>query len=204
MECDNEILLKQFNYNNHPIGPFQIKLLKKRIGEMLLPEERVSKVEIESLAKDMELLRFYDVVIEKVENEIVQYGSQTLAKYLFDQIAGVSNLSASVYVGVIGDPVKYKSAGHIYSYAGLNPKRRQSGKMNLTSIGISRIGNSLLRCLLFRIASQVILCNSFFKDYYHKLRVDKRKSWKESKIIICRKLNNIFFALMRDKAEYNK
>lgn len=204
MGIEDDVLLRQFNYYDHPVGPFQIRLLKKRIGEMLLPEERVTKVEIESLTKDMELLRFYDVIIEKAENEIVQYGSQTSAKYLFNQIAGVSSLSASMYVGLIGGLSKYKTAGHVYSYAGLNPKRRQSGKMDLTSIGISRTGNPLLRCLLFRMASQVILCDSFFKEYYHKLREEKGKTWKESKIIICRKLNNIFFALMRDKTKYHK
>jgi transposase len=203
IDIPDKELVEYFGYADHPKGPHHVKRLKSRFNEMLLPEEKTTKMELEFLEKDLELLHVFDGNIEQVEAEIVELGGQTNAKYLFNQITGISDLAASLYVGIIGDTEKYHSAGQIYSYAGLNPRRHQSGKTNKESMGIKRVGNSLLRCLLFRMASQTILCNKYFNAYYKKIRQEKKKSWKEGTIIICHKLNNIFFALMRDKVPYN-
>lgn len=201
-KISDEELVEYFGYSDHPKGPYQIRRLRSRFDEMLLPEEKSTQMELEFLEKDLELLNVFDRAIEQVEKEIVELGAQTNAKYLFNQIPGITDLAASLYVGIIGDTEKYHSAGQIYSYAGLNPRRHQSGKTNKQSIGIKRIGNSLLRCMLFRMANQTILCNKYFNAYYKRLRLEKNKSWKEGTIIVCHKLNNIFFALMRDKVPY--
>ena len=74
--------------------------------------------------------------------------------------------------------------------------------MDLRSVGIKRAGNKLLRCMLFRIASQVIVNEPFYNSYYKRLRDEKGKSWKEGVIIVCKKLNKVFYALMRDQVPY--
>lgn len=202
LEIPENDLLRQFGYGTFQRGRHYIRRLKKRIEEMLLPEEMGNKMELDFLARDTQILKYLDGIIENAEKEIVELGSQTEAKYLFGQIKGISDLMASMLTGLTGSISKYKTAGHIYSYAGLNPKRRQSGSMDMGKIGIKRHGNSLLRCLLFRMASRVIISNPMFNAYYHKLKREKNKSWKELRIIVCHKLNKIMFALMRDKVPF--
>jgi len=201
-ESDN-FLTEKFGYKDSTFA-HNIRRLKNRLNEMLLPEEKEARIDLDFLSLDRDLLRVYDLKIDEIEKEIVEIGSQTSAKYLFNQIKGVNELSASIYVGLIGDFRRFKSAGHIYSYAGLSPKRRQSGSMDLKSIGIKRAGNRLLRCMLFRMANQVIVSDPFYNAYYKRLKSEKQKSWKEGVIIICKKLNKVFYALMRDEVPYSR
>jgi len=197
----DSILAKNFEYKDTTYA-HHIQRLKNRLGEMLLPEDKEARIDLDFLKLDVDLLKIFDSKIENIESEIIEIGSQTSAKFLFNQIKGITELSASLYVGLIGDFRRFKSAGHIYSYAGLSPRRRQSGNMDLRSVGIKRAGNRLLRCMLFRMASQVIVCDPFYNAYYKRLRDEKGKGWKQGVIVVCKKLNKVFYALMRDEVPY--
>ena len=204
LKLEDDFLIKKFGYEGYNRGHYQIKKLRNRLNEMLLPEEKSTKSEIVFLEKDMSLFEILNEEINKVEREIIEAGSKTSAKYLFNQIAGVGELSASMYVGLLGDIKRFNSAKAVYSYAGLSPRRHQSGTSNKQSLGIKRYGNKLLRSLLFRISTTVIMSNPKYNKYYKRIREEKNKSWRESIIIVSKKLNNVFFALMRDKSDYRE
>lgn len=198
---DNE-LYEYFGYGLYQKGRYYIKRLRERINEMLLLDEETIKTDIEFLRKDYDLLRYFDGAIENIEKEIIETGTKTEAKYLFSQIKGLSNLTACIYIGLTGSLSKFKTAGHVYSYAGLSPQKYQSGTMKLEKIGIKRYGSKLLRSVLFRIATSVIMDDPYFVAYHRRIKMQKNKTWKELRIIICRKLNNIIFALIRDKSNF--
>ena len=123
---------------------------------------------------------------------------------LMGQIKGINDVSVCMYIGLTGDISRYRSAKHIYSKAGLSPRIIHSGGSKPTSMGIKRIGNALLRSVLFQMASMVIICEPYFMNYHKKMKAEKNRHWKKNRIVICRKVNNVLFALMRDRSEFKR
>ncbi len=198
----DEVLARKFGYNGFHLGKRAIASLKVRLNEMLFPDKAEATAHLAVLKRDVRLLEYLEREISDIEKEIVVLGKQTSAKYLMGQIKGLTDLFASMYVGVIGNIKKYKSAKHIYSYSGLSPKLSQSGESAFQSSGIKKRGNILLRAILFKITSYVIVSDPFYKDYLQKLKKEKDRHWKKNRIAVCRRINNVLFALIRDKTAF--
>ena len=170
---------------------------------MLLPEENIARTNLETLEVDVRILRLIEKELQSAEEQIIELSKKTPAIYLMGQIKGITDLHASLYVGLIGDFKKYKSARNIYSLSGMSPKIQQSGSASMSrSTGIKRARNSVLRALLFKMACFVIINEPFFESYYQKIKTEKNWGWKQRIIAVYRKLNKILYALMRDKSQF--
>ena len=71
------------------------------------------------------------------------------------EIAGVGPITALCFILVIGDPERFARARDVGAYLGLVPKRDQSGSVD-KRLGISKAGNSYLRCLLVQAAQYIL------------------------------------------------
>jgi transposase len=201
----NEVkLFRMYGYSLYGPGKSQIKTLKKRFYEMLLPDSKISRIHLDIFNRDVKLLNILNQEIELAEQEIIDLGKKTPAILIMNKIKGISDLMASMYIGLIGDIKKYKSAKHIYSKSGLAPKIQQSGSSKGLHYGIKRAGDRMLRGLLFKMASVVIINEDSFKEYYQKIRAEKKRHWKINRIAVCRKLNGNLYALIRDKSEFRR
>lgn len=194
-------LIDEFNYSWAIVGEKHIKRLKVRLKEMLLPQEEISEIDLDALRRCVDLYDFMVDQVEIIENEIIEIGEKTEAKYLYGQIPGLSNIMAAIYVGLVGNFDLFDSAEKVYSYTGLSPKRKQSGGTDRKSLGITRAGNRLLRCQLFLIARQVSFNDLHYKESFKKHRANG-KSYKETLIVMAKKLNKTMYALIRDKSQY--
>jgi transposase len=206
LETNDETLYKKFNYPEGYIKrKYRIKQFKNRLNEMLMPKEEVAKSNLELLSLDVKLYKNLENEIHNVEESIIELGKKTPAVYLMGQIKGISDLYVSMYVGLIGDYRKYNSAKSIFSLSGLSPAISQSGLSPMNrSKGIKRFGNKMLRSLLFNMSRLVILSDPYFRNFYNKNKNEKKRNWKVNLISVSRKLNNILFALMRDKTQYRR
>ena len=204
LNTPNDELFTMFGYGTHTCGKRRVKALKSRLREMLLPEENISSIQLDILHRDVDLLRIVEREVQSIDDEIVRLGKMTPAKYIMGQIKGINDLRASMYIGLIGDISRYRSAKHIYSKAGLSPRIIHSGGSKPSSMGIKRIGNYLLRSILFQMASNVIICEPYFMEYNKKNRTEKNRHWKKDRIAVCRKVNNVLFALIRDKSTFKR
>jgi transposase len=183
----------------------RIKEFKERLNSMFLPRENFSRIHLDIMSIDVKLLKLIKNEVDLIEKEIVNLGKQTSAIHIMNQIKGISELSASSYVGLIGDIKKYKSAGNIFSYSGLSPKIEQSGASSMSKAkGIKRAGNKLLRSLLFNISKSTILNEPYFKSYYQKIKREKKRSGIKNIIAVSNKLNRVLFALIRDGAKFKR
>ncbi len=80
----------------------------------------------------------------------------------------------------------------------------QSGSGSLIgSLGIRRTGNRQLRSMLYRMASQVMVCEPVFREFNVRLK-GTGKHWKKNRISLCRKLNKTMFALIRDRVPFKR
>ena len=195
-------LARMFGYGGFQPGYKIITALKKRLNEMMFPDKEEAKAQLEILKRDIKLLDCLEQEILDVEKEIVNLGKKTPARFLMGQIKGLTDLFASMYIGVIGDIKKYHTAKQIYSFSGLSPKLRQSGEAPFQSMGIKKRGNAILRSILFKIASYVIISDPYYKEYHARLRKEKNRHWKSNRIAVSRRINNVLFALIRDKTAF--
>ena len=86
------------------------------------------------------------------------------------QIEGVGPLTATAVVASIGDIRNFKSASQFAAWLGLVPRQNSSGgKTQL--LGISKRGDSYLRCLLVHGARAAL---------GYAARVDKLTDWQQS------------------------
>mgnify|MGYP003393542929 CR=1 FL=1 len=202
LKTPDEELARMLGYSGFHPGKRPISALKARLNEMLLPDKIEAKAQLEILKRDVRLLEYLEQEISEIESEIIVLGKKTPAKYLMGQIKGLSDLFASMYIGVIGNIKKYKSANQIYSYSGLSPKLSQSGGAPFQSSGIKKRGNALLRSILFKITSYVIISDPYYKDCLQKLKENKNRHWKKNRIAVSRRINNVLFALIRDRTAF--
>lgn len=103
-------------------------------------------IAVESLT---EKIREYDQKLEKVAKE--RYPEVQLLK----QVQGVGTLIALTYVLTVADPRRFRSSRDAGCYAGLRPKRRESGESR-PQLGISKEGDPYLRKLLVQGAHYIL------------------------------------------------
>ncbi|MEM7730622.1 MAG: IS110 family transposase [Pseudomonadota bacterium] len=70
-------------------------------------------------------------------------------------VPGIGPITSFAYVATIEDPSRFASSSSVRAYVGLTPRRHQSGQVDYTG-RISKLGDPMLRTLLFEAASSLI------------------------------------------------
>ncbi len=81
-------------------------------------------------------------------------------------IPGVGSINGAMILGEIGDIHRFSNASKLLSYAGLDPRVRQSGNFQAKSARMSKRGSASLRYALINAAWQLSMLNDTFKSYY--------------------------------------
>lgn len=116
---------------------------------------------------------------------------------IVQSIPGVGVVGSQVIVAHIDDAKRFKSARKVSSYAGLAPKKWQSGKMDRQN-RISRRGPRLLRSVLTEVAWCAIRFNPHFKALYDRVRGGSKSRKKQAIIAVARKILVTAWAMLRD------
>jgi len=123
-------------------------------------------------------------------------------------IPGVGPLSASVFLGELGNPNHFSHPKQIIKYSGYDPQERDSG-LRVGRKMISKKGRWLFRKTLFFMSMQVVQQCQFFKDYYQRKLENKNRfgqllKKKEALCAVAIKLIKVIFALLRDQRGYSE
>ena len=89
---------------------------------------------------------------------------------LLDSIPGVGETTAAALLAEVPDILQYKSARQVAAFAGLMPRKRQSGSSIRGRVRLSKIGNARLRKALYFPAVTAIRCSPFFQRWAEGLR----------------------------------
>jgi transposase len=118
----------------------------------------------------------------------------------------VKRIQTSPYVGprlseavvaILDDPRRFANARQVGSYAGLAPKRWQSGQMDRSG-HISHAGNRLLRELLVEIAWLGVRGGTWMKQVYENVRRGSEQRKKIAIVAVARRLLVKLWAMLRD------
>jgi transposase len=139
--------------------------------------------------------------IQKVEMKLEELGGgDDRVKRLRTAPCVGPRLSEAV-VAIVDDPHRFKNGRQVGCYAGLTPRRWQSGQSDRQG-HISKAGNSLLRKLLVEIAWLGVRNKTWMLEVYQNVCRGSDKRKKIAIVAVARRLLVRLWAMMRDGTEW--
>ena len=115
---------------------------------------------------------------------------------------GVGPVIALTIVTAVDDPARFRRTRDIGAWAGLTPKRSQSGERDVSG-GITRTGDVALRTALFQAAT--VMLHASRKTNWLKswaLRVAGRRGLKRATTALARRMAMVLLRMWRDGTEF--
>jgi transposase len=139
--------------------------------------------------------------IEKAMGTLLEetgYSEQILS------IKGIGVVTASGYLGEVGDPLRFSDARQIMNYAGYNLTEDSSGK-NKSGTSISKRGRKQLRSILYLIAFTMVSKNPEMKALYEHLTQRKNNPLKKKQalVVISKKVITVIYSMLKKQEMYN-
>lgn len=165
-------------------------------------ESRGCQAVTDSLGQMVSVL---DAEIAMLENHIKKHidGNPRLKECakLLDSIPGIGEKSIAVLLGELMNLGNFAHSKAVAAYAGLSPRRIQSGNMKGKS-RLSKMGNSRLRCALYFPTLTAVRYNPVVKAFYERL-LEAGKS-KMSAIGACmRKLLVLVYGVLKNEKTFD-
>jgi transposase len=133
---------------------------------------------------------------------------QTLARadqrvQLLQTIPGVGRKTAEVVVAYLDDPHRFRNARQVSCYAGMVPRRYQSGEMDRQG-RIHKRGPRQLRSALVDAAWLMLRYNPWAKSVYDRLTGGQKTRKKKAIVAVARKLLVRCWVMLLRKEPWNK
>lgn len=159
-----------------------------------------TKIKLLGMFEELELLEKQLETLEKAMEEMLQatgYAEQILS------IKGIGIVTASTFIGEIGDPMRFGHARQIANLAGYNLVEDSSGK-NKSGTVISKRGRKQLRNVLYQMAFTMVGTNEEMKELYNYLitRTNNPLKKKQALVIISKKIITIIYSLIKKQETY--
>jgi transposase len=116
---------------------------------------------------------------------------------LLKTVPGVARKTAEVVATHLDRPERFKSSRHVSSYAGLVPRRWQSGQMDHSG-RVTKRGSRLLRSALVECAWVMLRYNEWARTLFVRICQGQRNRRKKAIVAIARKLLVRCWAMLRD------
>ena len=188
-----------------------LKLFGLRLGQATTPAKRQERVGA-LLARMPKLRPALTPLLEALaalEDELAKVNKSLKARAKRDPVArrlmtapGVGPVTALVYKSAIEDPARFARACDVGAYAGLTPRRYQSGEIDLAG-RISKGGDGLLRHALYEAANSLL--GRLKRDCALKtwgLKLQERRGAKRARVAVARKLAVLLHRLWQAETEF--
>lgn len=149
------------------------------------------------LRLELDQLDTVEASIHAVEKELDAVAERDRRVALLRTIPGVGARIAEVVVAVIDDPHRFRSGKQVGSYAGLTPRRYQSGEQDRQG-RISGAGHRLLRNLLVQAAWIGQRLSPWMKRVFQRALGGKAGRKKIAIVAVARRLLVVCWAMLRD------
>ena len=161
--------------------PIALQLAQATIAHLQLQIAAVDKAIAQTIDEDDELRGKRDLLLS---------------------INGVGETLAAVILAELPTPELLKSSAQAVAYAGLNPRRYQSGTSLNLPTRISKIGNAKLRTALFMPAMAAMRHNPIIAAMVQRLRQKGRLKGKQIVIAAMRKLLVLCFDVLKTRKSF--
>lgn len=188
-----------------------LKLFGLRLGKVTTPNKRRARLQA-LFAQRPELEPIMGPLVESLESVEVQLARSSrrlAAQAAADPVAarlmtapGVGPITALVFKTSIEDPGRFARGEDVGAFAGLAPRRSQSGERDVRG-RISRAGDPLLRSALYESANSLLARvkrSCALRDW--GLRLAQAKGPKRARVAVARKLAILLHRLWRSETVF--
>ena len=143
--------------------------------------------------------------LELIENEMEKQLQKTGYLEVLTSIPGVGIVSASSFLGEIGNPKRFSNPQQIVRLAGYNLVENSSG-LHKSKTSISKRGRKNLRSILYKMALVLVCKNKEMKTLYNYLRTREKNPLKQKQalVVIAEKAVRVMFNLMINRNNYDE
>ena len=150
---------------------------------------------------ELENLKHLQEQIDKLEEKLDGLGDVDAGVIRLKTIPGVGPRLSELIVAVIDDPGRFKNARQVSAYAGLVPRRYQSGQMDRSG-RISKAGNGKLRKLLVQVAWGMLRNNRKGSDVFKRISKGQKSRRKQAAVALARRVLVWSWAMLRDGTDW--
>jgi transposase len=152
---------------------------------------------------ELEQLEAVEKQIEQVEAKLQELGEKNQAVQRLQTAPCVGPRLSEAVAAILDDPHRFKNGRQVGCYAGLTPRRWQSGQSDRQG-HISRAGPALLRELLVQIAWSGVRHKTWMLEVYEQVRRGSDKRKKIAIVAVARRLLVKLWAMLRDGSEWKE
>jgi transposase len=140
--------------------------------------------------------------IDQLDHNLDAIGAADARVRRLRTIPGVGPRLSELVVAMIDDPARFKSARQVSAYAGMVPRRYQSGQMDRSG-RISKAGSGILRKLLVEIAWGMLRNNPHGRGVFTRISKGQKTRRKQAAVALGRKVLCWCWAMLRDETEWH-
>jgi len=159
------------------------------------------------LQNQRQQIRFYEKEIEKLEKEVVGLiKSDEKMKQHFNLLISIKGIAQTSAIQLLGELMvlpKDMTKRQWVAYAGLNPKKHQSGTSVNKKTRISKVGNRYLRKALYMPALSATNHDKRVRAYYLHLQEDNGLLKMQAICAVMRKLLHVIWGMFMTKQTYD-
>ncbi len=153
------------------------------------------------LSIELEVLEHVEQQNCKLEARLDRIGLADDRVRLLKTLPGVGARVAETIVTSLDDAKRFPSHRQVGAYAGLTPRRFQSGQMDRSG-HISKRGRPLLRKMLAQAAWVAVRHSAHFREIFQRVSHGSRGRRKIAIVAVMRRLLVIAWAMLRDETRY--
>ena len=171
--------------------------------ELARPVEACSKDQLWSGHLHMELAA-YDHIQQQIatlDEALNKIGDADPRVVRLKTIPGVGPRSSELMVAIIDDPHRFANARQISAYAGLTPRRYQSGQMDRSG-RISKAGCRKLRKLLVQVSWGMLRNNPHGREVFLGISKGQKTRRKQAAVALARRTLVWSWAMLRDGTDW--
>jgi len=151
------------------------------------------------LAMELDQLELLDRQIDEYNQKLEDWAQSDERVRLVRSIPGVGTVTAATIVAVLDNPKRFRTRRQVAAYAGLTPRRFQSGQMDRQG-RISKRGNALLRRILNQAAWAAVRYDPEQRQFYLRLSDQGARGKRKRAIVaVMHKLIIVAWAVLRDE-----
>jgi transposase len=155
------------------------------------------------LQNHVDMFKALHLQLVEVERCLAEITANDERVQLVQTIPGVGPVGAQTIVAHLDDAARFKSPGQVSAYAGLVPKKWQSGNTDRQN-KISKRGPRLLRATLVEVAWISIRYNESFKSFFERVRGGSKARKKQACVALARKILVIAWTMLKNNEPWRE
>ena len=173
------------------------------LRELARPVEQCSMEQLWPVHLHMELSAHDHVEqqIARLDQALNRIGDADPRVIRLKTIPGVGPRSSELMVAIIDDPHRFANARQISAYAGLTPRRYQSGQMDRSG-RISKAGCRKLRKLLVQVSWGMLRNNPHGREVFLGISKGQKTRRKQAAVALARRVLVWSWAMLRDGTDW--